>query len=283
MLLAVLLMISPIRVQAAKKTGWQPSAKYYYYQEDGTLLKKRGLQVIKGKTYFLAKDYSRYSGFMKVKGSIYYFQKNGVRYEKPGWATIAKKQYYFLKDFSLATGAQKVDKKWYYFGTDGVMQRNSKPFVYKGKYYRTDDDGICYQVSEAQAKASIATWKFINKYSSPGSSNAARFRACFNRLLGYMHYRPGYIKMSEPCAKDGVYKCVLKVLNNNVTGNCHGFACTVAACAKELGYEPYVLVLTCDHSLVLIKGGYYDNMGGGKFGASSPYIKNFKIHKKIKY
>ena len=284
LLFAAVLLFCPAGVKAAaKKTGWQPVARYYYYQSDGTLLKKTGLQVINGKTYFLAKDYSRCTGQVKIKGKLYFFQKNGVRYEKTGWKTVAGKQYYFQEDHSLAVGAKKIGKKWYYFSATGVMQKNSLPFLYKGKYYRTDADGICYKITDLEAEASKATWKFINRYSSKTDSKTERFRSCFKRLLGYMHYRPGYIKISELSGKGWQYRCALKVFNNNVTGNCYGFACTVAACAKELGFEPYVVALTCDHAVVTINGKYYDNMGGGKFGASAPYVKNFKIYKKVKY
>ena len=41
--------------------------------------------------------------------------------------------------------------------------------------------------------------------------------------------------------------------------------------------------MTCDHGVVEIDGKFYDNMGGGLFGADSPAIKNYQIYKKVKF
>lgn len=269
---------------AEQKAGWTQAkdGKYYYIQKDGTVYAKTGLRTIGKYTYYFLKDHSRYSGFKKIKGSIYYFRtKNGRRYEVPGWSDYQKKTYYFNKDFSLATGAVKISGKWYFFNSAGELQRNKKPFLYNGKYYRTDKNGVVSKMSSTQARASIATWKFINKYSKSSQSRRERFRRCFNRMEGYMHYRPGYIKIRELSGTDWPYKCVLKVLNNNCTGNCYGFACTIASIAKELGYEPTIIVMTCDHAVVMIDGKYYDNMGA-RFGTSYPAHRNYKVYKKYK-
>ena len=59
------------------------------------------------------------------------------------------------------------------------------------------------------------------------------------------------------------------MFQNGLTGNCYGIASCVAAIAKELGYQPYVITIPDGHSFVMINGLYYDNMYGTLFGAAS--------------
>ena len=264
------------------KPGWiQRNNKWYYRLDTGAVYQKSGLRKLGGRYYFLAKDYSRSSGFHKSKGLLYYFAvSNGKRYEKAGWKTISKKNYYFNKDFSVATGAKKISGKTYYFDSNGVLQKNKTAFKYNGKYYETNKNGVMTAISETKAQASIATWKFINQHSSASQSNAQRFRACFNWLEAYMHYRSKPFRASDFAGDDWPYRYVLSVLNNNCTGNCYGFACTIASIAKELGYTPYVVITTGDHGFVMIDGKYYDNMGA-LFGATSH--KSYTVYKKVRY
>ena len=83
-----------------------------------------------------------------------------------------------------------------------------------------------------------------------------------------MHYRPKAFNAADFVGKDWPYNWALNVFKTSLTGNCYGFACCVASCAKELGYNPYVIVTTGDHGFVMINGLYYDNMGG-LFGSGS--------------
>ena len=55
----------------------------------------------------------------------------------------------------------------------------------------------------------------------------------------------------------------------------------VAAIAKELGYEPYVITIPDGHSFVMINGLYYDNMYGTLFGAATRPA--YTIEHKIKF
>lgn len=54
-----------------------------------------------------------------------------------------------------------------------------------------------------------------------------------------------------------VYKYAVQMFENGLTGNCYGMASAVAAVAKELGYQPYVITLAEGHSFVMINGRYY--------------------------
>ena len=71
------------------------------------------------------------------------------------------------------------------------------------------------------------------------------------------------------------------MFQNGLTGNCYGIASSVAAIAKELGYEPYVITIPDGHSFVMINGLYYDNMYGTLFGAATRPA--FTIEHKIKF
>lgn len=95
----------------------------------------------------------------------------------------------------------------------------------------------------------------------------------------YYQQSDGSILQDSGIVKIGKYKYCL---GKNGKYNCYGFACTFASFAKELGYEPYVIVMEEDHAVVMIDGKYYDNMGG-RFGVNEPALSNFKIYKKVKF
>ena len=290
------------------KEKWiKKGGKIYWRQADGTILKKKGAVKLKGSYYYLNKDYSRFSsgfrktggkyyyyqssgkrytkrGFTKIDGKIYYFCSNKALYVKKGFSTTKGKTYYFHKKHYALTGMQKISGKVYFFDEDGVLLKNKSSYEYGDKYYRIDSEGVASELSGNEIVAGRLTWIFINKYSSENESSAARFRKCFNRLM-WADYRPSYISRSEVLSEGGVYDVAVKVFRNTDTWtqNCYGFACAVASCAKELGYEPYVCVLDDDHAVVRIDGKYYDNMGGGRFGASSYYLSSARIAREIKF
>lgn len=263
-----------------KGTWILKNGKYYYSGNDGKILKKCGMVKIGKYYYYLTKNYSRATGFRKVKGSWYYFnKKTGRRYEKVGWKTIKKKKYYFQKNHAVATGVTKIGGKKYSFSAKGVLEKNKRPFKFGSKYYRTDDNGVLIKSSKLQAQCSEVTWKFINAHSNASMSNAARFRACFNYMEAYsvFHYRPFNAALFK--GKEWKYRMTIQMLRDH-DGDCHHFACSIASIARELGYHPYVVVTAGDHSFVMIDGKYYDNMGA-LFGASSHSA--YEIFKKQKF
>jgi hypothetical protein len=71
------------------------------------------------------------------------------------------------------------------------------------------------------------------------------------------------------------------MFQNSLTGNCYGISSAVAAVAKELGYQPYVIRTTNGHSFVMVDGKYYDNMYGAKFGATTH--RAYKVKEKFKF
>ena len=265
------------------KPGWiKKNGLYYYRNSDGTTLQKRGIVKIDGYKYFLGSDGRRLSGLNKSGGKWYYFKsKNGRMVEKAGWKKIKGKKYYIKKGGALATGIRKIGKKTYGFTDKGVLRGFSKPFKYKGKWYRTDKLGQAKKLSSMQVKCSNLTRKYIDKYTSSKMSDKKKLNVLFNKLIAG-NYVPEYIKRDEVDAKDFPYSVTYKVLANNGKYNCYGFACTIASIAKELGYEPYVIVMDYDHAVVEIDGKYYDNMGA-RFGAKEPTLKNYKVYKKVKF
>ena len=96
----------------------------------------------------------------------------------------------------------------------------------------------------------------------------------YTNFVGNMDPTPQEFK-----TKDWVYKYALQMFQNGLTGNCYGIASSVAAIAKELGYEPYVITIPDGHSFVMINGLYYDNMYGTLFGAYTrpAYTIEYKI------
>lgn len=268
---------------AQVKAGWiEEDGHYYYQQSDGTILQETGMVQIGKYWYYLSKKHWRMTGFRESDGLRYYFKpSNGRRYETTGWKTIKKKKYYFLKTAAVATGVKKIGKKRYAFNSKGVLRGFTKPFKYNGNWYRSDKNGVAEKLTNLQVKVSELTWKFIDAYSSKKASKAVRFRKCFNKMEGG-RYVPGCIPRSATRQKNFQYKIAFNVLTHNYRHNCYGFACMIASIAKELGYEPYVIVMTDDHAVVQINGKYYDNMGA-RFGASSPALKGFKVYKKVKF
>ena len=227
-------------------------------------------------------DGRRLSGLKKADKRWYYFDpKNGRMVKKAGWKKIKGKKYYIQKGGVLATGVKKIGKVRYGFTDKGVLRGFSKPFEYEGKWYRTNKKGVAEKLSKDQVRCSKVTRKYIDKYTTSKMSKQKKFRTLFNRMIAG-NYVPNYIKRKEVNEKDFPYRATYKVLSNNGKYNCYGFACTIASIAKELGYEPYVIVMDYDHAVVEINGKYYDNMGG-RFGAKKPTLSDFKVYKKIKF
>ena len=303
LLTAVLLNVSPVyateaqesatgdlTVDAAATTtpqtftaGWfRKDGDYYYRNSDGSILEKSGIVTIDKYKYILGKKGKRLSGFNKVKGKWYYCNpKNGRLTVEVGWKKIKGSKYYIGKGGVLATGVKKIGKTKYGFTSEGKLRISSKPYKFKGKYYRTNKKGVVEKLSNIQVSCSNATRKYIDRYTSSKTSNKKKLKVLFHTLISG-NYVTGYIDRKEIEPKDFQYRVAYKVLSNNGKYNCYGFACTFASIAKELGYEPYVIVMDDDHAVVMIDGKYYDNMGA-RFGTKTPALAGYKTYKKVKF
>ena len=93
--------------------------------------------------------------------------------------------------------------------------------------------------------------ELIARHSNANASNYEKFRSCFYYIMAYTNF-VGYMDPTpqEFKTKDWVYKYSLQMFQNGLTGNCYGIASSVAAIAKELGYEPMLLQFRMDTALL---------------------------------
>lgn len=291
LLFMLMLVTSVCAVGAAEEsdpvgfTQIRKAGKYYWENPNGKIRTKAGWFDVEEDTYYLAKGGACYTGYKTIGGKLYYFTKKGALRKSTGWFKGTKYTYYYRKNHSLATGRVKIGDKYYIFNAkNGRLQKNKSSIKIGSVYYKTDKNGVATKLDTPKIKCALAARKFINQHSSSSSSKATRFRSCFNYLLGRMAYTPGYYSVREDYAKidkkNFQYTLALETFNaSNLRGNCHRFACCIAAIAAELGYDPYVVVTTGDHSFVMINGLYYDNMGA-KFAA--PSREPYSVYKKVK-
>ena len=241
------------------QSGWFTENKKTYYRKSNGQLAK-GWTTISGKTYY----------FGKSKGQLY-----------TGWATIGGNKYYLGTDGARRTGWQTIGENKYYFNSKGVLIKNKTSYKIKGKEYEINSEGVAIQVSALKAECLRKAKKFIEKHTTANMSNAQKFRTCFNYLMGYTDFKPWiYPTDAEFKTQLWPYQSAVYMFDNNLSGSCYGVASAVAACAKVLGYEPYVIATTGDHGFVMIDGLYYDNMGP-LFGASTHFV--YSVRSRVKF
>lgn len=238
-----------------------------------------------GKKYYRKADGTKATGWTRIKKKYYYFRKNGNLYDKPGWAKIGGARYYLRKDGSrYNAGLFRIGGKLYYFNTGGKLVTDRRAGTLNGKYYNVDKTGVVTQISSLEAQCEKEAQKFIQKHTSASMSRVQKLRACFNYLLAYMRYHPMAPNWSEFGAKEWYYQKAVNIFRSpTLEGNCYSFACAVAACAKELGYHPEVVVITADHGFVMIDGKYYDNMKGGLFASAAPSHPGYTVYQKVRF
>ena len=198
-------------------------------------------------------------GWVSVEKGYQWRQEDGSFLQQSGWVTIQGKKYYLQKGGIRYSGWQTFKQKKRYYLSNGVLA--SKRWV--------KDNGQLYSK------------KFVEKHTSPNMSNSQKFRICFNYLMGYTDFKP-WINPTDAEFKTQTwpYQSAIYMFDNNLAGSCYGIASAVAACARVLGYEPYVIATTGDHGFVMIDGLYYDNMGP-LFGASTHFA--YSVRSKVKF
>ncbi len=233
-----------------------------------------------GKKYYVKPNGKRAVGWTKIKKKYYYFKENGILYDKPGWMSKNGARYYLRKDGSrYSAGMFRIDGKYYYFGKAGKLATDRRGATWKGKTYNIDEKGVVTPVSALEAQCSKVTKAFIARHTNDTMTREQKLRACFNYLLGCMRYRPMVANWSEFRVKEWYYQKAINLFQSpTLSGNCYSFACGVAACAKELGYRPTVVVITADHGFVIIDGKYYDNMYGGLFASEKSSHPGYTVY-----
>lgn len=284
-------------------SGWiKVQNGYQYRQADGTFLKKSGWVTIEGKKYYLQKGGIRYQGWqtykkkkryflsngqmaksrwIKINGQYYYIRKDGTSAPAGKWLTLKGKKYYINKNGYRVTGLQTIKKKKYYFNSKGVLIKNKSGYKIKGKLYEIGSDGVAVKTSALKAECMKKARKFVAKHTNSRMSKSQKLRACFNYILWYNDFKP-WIGPTDAQFKTKTwpYQSAIYMFDNGLTGNCYNISSAFAACAKVLGYEPYVIATTGDHGFVTIDGLYYDNMGP-LFGAYTH--SGYGIRSKVKF
>ena len=250
------------------KNGLIKSGNTYCYYVNGKVVKNTWKKV-KGKYYWLkANGKAAVNGHYKVKGVYYVFDKNACRLS-PGKNAVVKVngQNYFVDAKGRAVkGWNELNNKMYYVYANGKCASST---VVEG--IKFDKYGVAADLTQARCKLAAKT--FIELHTTSKMSNYTKFRTCFRYIMAYTRFSPRKSPSKEEFKTTSwVYKYALDMFQTNLTGNCYGISSCVAAIAKELGYTPYVVTITDDHSFVTINGLYYDNMYGTLFGASTrPY------------
>lgn len=284
-------------------SGWVKAAKgYQYRQADGTFIQKSGWVTIEGKKYYLQKGGIRYQGWqtykkkkryylfngqmaknrwIKENGQYYYIRKDGTSAPAGKWLTVKGKKYYICKKGYRVTGLQTIKKKKYYFNSKGVLIKNKSSYKIKGQLYEIDSNGVAVKTSALKSECMRKARKFVAKHTNSKMSKSQKLRACFNYILWYNNFKPWINPTNaEFKTKNWPYQSAIYMFDNNLSGSCYGIASAFAACAKVLGYEPYVIATTGDHGFVVINGLYYDNMGP-LFGASTHSA--YRTRSKVKF
>ncbi|MCC8047265.1 MAG: hypothetical protein LIP12_17555 [Clostridiales bacterium] len=259
--------------------------KYYFDPKTGAAVTSK-LVTVKNKTYYFDSDgYMVKNKWIKYKGYYYYFQKNGVSAEASSWLTLSTGTYYISKNGYRVTGLKTIKKKQYYFLSDGTLVTDKTAYKINGTWYTISAKGVAKKAdtSSTKVQCSIKTQEFIEAHTTSDMTNAEKFRKCFNYIIAYTRYvAKSPLSSTQAATTTWPYTFALEMLNTNLTGGCYGMASLIASCAKELGYEPYVIAITAGHGFVMIDGKYYDNMGA-RFGTSQPAIYPYTVRSKVKF
>lgn len=212
-------------------------------------------------------------GSVRVKKKYRIYGEDGKLYvvKKRQLVTIDGKQYMVQGKGIPAPGWFVHKKKVIHIRKNGTVDKRKKC-----SYIALNGKGYAKNTTQAMVKIEAA--KFIAKHTAPSDSKPEKFRKCFRTVIGGTSYigdwRPqGFGK------KGWQYRSALEMFETGLMGDCYGVSCVVAACAKELGYQPYVIWSTNSHAFVIVDGKYYDNMQGAVFGATThvPYTVKEKF------
>lgn len=266
--------VTPTPTVTKVKKGLVREKDGYRYYVKGKPVKNKW-KKIKGRYYwFKANGIAARNGACKIRGTYYVFDSKARRVapKKTGPVKINGRQYIVDKNGKAVKGWQKFGNKVYYASKTGKCAAGKTVDGVKlnKKGYATSTKALC----------KIEARRFIARYTTPGMNKRQKLRACFNQIIWYNRFVGNMDPTpAEFRTKTWVYKYAIQMFRNGLTGNCYGIASSVAAVAKELGYQPYVITIPDGHSFVMIDGLYYDNMYGTLFGASSrpAYTVEYKI------
>ena len=141
--------------------GWAKKDGYiYYYDSDGASLK--GVQKIKGKTYYFnridgametgwqivdgkrcyfdkKKGYELFNQWVKDNDDCYFLSEDGA-VKKMEWVNVSGKSYYLKADGKMVKDWFKIEDYWYFFNNDGSMATSTWKWS-NDKWYYLKDNG----------------------------------------------------------------------------------------------------------------------------------------------
>ena len=247
----------------------------YYFGVSGKAVKKTW-RILQGHKYYFRKSGRAAKGSVKIKMKYRIFDENGhlcTATKKTATVKVNKKRYLVKKGGYAASGWYKKHGKMLHTRKNGAYDTRKK-----AGYIPLNGKG--YAKNSEQVQAMLLARRFIKRHTNKKDSPTEKFRKCFRQIVGGNTYvgdwRPqGFGK------KGWQYRSAIEMFSFGLMGDCYGISCAVAACAKELGFQPYVIWAAHSHAFVIVDGRYYDNMNGAHFGtySHSPY----KTKEKFKF
>ena len=278
---------------AVKKSGLvKENNKYVYYDKKGNKLKNKWKTIKKSRYYFKA-DGTAAVGGTKIGKYIYVFDLQGrlIKPSKSKIVTVGKSSYYVNKNGHATKGYFKIGKKLYRGDSKGRLTKNKTvsniTFTSKG-----------YAKSNLNSKLKMKLMSTISRITTPGMSKSRKLYSCWQYLTssGNFYYSTYWPNLN----KKGWQREVAYRMLTTGGGDCYGFACTFAAMASELGYNPYVVLGRVSgtrdgaadgltrHGWVMINGAYYDpeaQFAGwyrGVYGSGSYDIRH-TVSRRVRY
>ena len=133
---------------AVSGTGWIQSGDYWYYAEDGSLVKNQSKQI-GGNWYaflsngrMLTSDY----GSASIGGNYYRAKDSSGHLYVTEWVQIDGTWYYYGAEGKAASGITTFNGKTYYFGSYGRMQTDTYA-VADSMLYRIGSDGVAHEAA----------------------------------------------------------------------------------------------------------------------------------------
>lgn len=249
---------------------------YYFREKNGKRLAHTGWKKIGKKTYYFLKNHSAAVGKTKIEGNEYYFDEKGALVTNERYYKIDGKYYHISKKGVLSPVIEEDDGGFYDGSSshgdpygeddnDGYDGYDDEDGGYddedEGEYSRPSGSGaagMCYALAE----------DFVERH-APSGSAYDRYYTCFKYMLSHQTFVVRPASFYDFGGTDWAYHLAINFLESGLVGDCHGFACAVAAVGSVLGYSPTVVVTAQDHSYVVIGGRYLDNMGPQFFSTES--------------
>ena len=275
---------------------------------------KIGLVKKSGDLYFYRNGEPVRDTLIKTGGDIFYFGNSGRALTKR-WRMINDDWYYFKEKGRAAVGSVKIKGKYRIFNKHAhlctvtkqrAVQVKKKRFLvekdgyaahgwfsYKGRMLHTRKNGAfdkrkrCgyipmnkkgFAKNGEQVQAMLLARAFIRRHTDRGDSPMRKFEKCFHVIMAGTQYI-GNWRPQGFGEKGWQYRSAIEMFTFGLMGDCYGVSCAVAAVAKDLGFQPYVIWAASSHAFVIVDGKYYDNMHGAKFGTTThdPYTVKEKF------